>query len=295
MRLSEIKNKISVDVIRDDRFGSLGLITYKNPDLLIYIEDAKYLPALKDKKNISCVLTAPGLSKDIPERFGLCLSKEPKRTFYDIQNYLVKETNFYWKPFKTRIAKSAKINSTAFIAKRNVRIGERCQIGPHVSILEGTIIENDVVIRAGCVISTEGFQMKKFGTDVMAVAHGGGVLIHDRVELQANCCISKSVFGGFTEIGEDSKFDNMVHIAHNVKMGKRCFAAACAMIAGSVTIGDDVWIGPAAAITSEVDIGDKASITVGSVVSRNVAPGQKVTGNFAIDHDRFIEFIKSIR
>jgi UDP-3-O-[3-hydroxymyristoyl] glucosamine N-acyltransferase len=115
------------------------------------------------------------------------------------------------------------------------------------------------------------------------------------VELQANCCISKSVFGGFTEIGEDSKFDNMVHIAHNVKMGKRCFAAACAMIAGSVTIGDDVWIGPAAAITSEVDIGDKASITVGSVVSRNVAPGQKVTGNFAIDHDRFIEFIKSIR
>jgi UDP-3-O-[3-hydroxymyristoyl] glucosamine N-acyltransferase len=295
MKLSEIKKIIKLKVIRNGNFGSLGLITYKNQDLLIYIEDPKYLPQLKDNKFISCVLTIPELSKDIPKRYGLCVSKDPKRAFYELHNYLVTKTDFYWKSFKTRIGKSTEINPTAFIAEKNVRIGERCKIGPHVSILEGAIIENDVVIRAGCVISTEGFQMKKFGAHVIAIAHGGGVLIHDRVELQANCCVSKSVFGGFTEIGEDSKFDNIVHIAHNVKCGKRCFAAACAMIAGSVTIGDDVWIGPAASITSEVNIGDGASITVGSVVSRNVAPGQRVTGNFAIDHDRFISFIKSIR
>ena len=127
------------------------------------------------------------------------------------------------------------------------------------------------------------------------MAHAGGVRLGDRVELQANTCVDRAIFGGFTEIGEDTKCDNLVHIAHNVKIGRRCLLAAQAMIAGSVTIGDDVWIGPSAAVLSEITIGDGAYVTIGSVVTRNVAPGQHVTGNFAIDHDKFIVFLKTIR
>ncbi len=67
------------------------------------------------------------------------------------------------------------------------------------------------------------------------------------------------------------------------------------MVAGSAKIGDDVWIGPSASVSSGVEIGDGASITLGSVVTKNVAPGQRVTGNFAIDHDKFIAFLKTIR
>ena len=67
------------------------------------------------------------------------------------------------------------------------------------------------------------------------------------------------------------------------------------MVAGSTTIGDDVWIGPGASISSEIVIGNGASVTIGSVVVRDVAPGQKVTGNFAVDHKKFIAFMRKIR
>jgi UDP-3-O-[3-hydroxymyristoyl] glucosamine N-acyltransferase len=208
---------------------------------------------------------------------------------------LANHTDFYSKPFKVEIASSSRIHPTAYIANRNVRIGERCEIGPKASILEGSILEDDVVIRAGSVISTEGFEFAHIDKKIMPIIHTGGVLLHNRVEIQANCCISKAVFGGFTEIGEGTKLDNLIHIAHNVIIGERCLIAACAMVAGSAKIGDDVWIGPSASISSEVEIGDRAWITLGSVVTKNVGPDQRVTGNFAINHDRFIAFLKTIR
>jgi len=96
-------------------------------------------------------------------------------------------------------------------------------------------------------------------------------------------------------VGDDTKTDNFVHIAHNVHLGRGCFLAAHAMVAGSVTMGDEVWIGPSAAISSEITIGSKANITIGAVVTRNVEPGQKVSGNFAIDHTRYMAFLKTIR
>jgi UDP-3-O-[3-hydroxymyristoyl] glucosamine N-acyltransferase len=68
-----------------------------------------------------------------------------------------------------------------------------------------------------------------------------------------------------------------------------------AIITGSSTVEDDVWIGPSATISNQVKVGSGARVTMGSVVTQNVEPGRHVTGNFAIDHSNFIEFIKSIR
>jgi len=164
-----------------------------------------------------------------------------------------------------------------------------------VTVLPHTIIGDEVILRAGSVIGAQGFEFKRIGESILPVAHAGGVRLSDRVEIQANSCVDRSIFGGFTEIGEDTKLDNFVHVAHNVKIGKRCLLAAHAMIAGSVTIGDDVWIGPSAAVSSEITIGDGAYVTLGSVVTRDVAAGQRVTGNFAIDHDKFIAFLRTIR
>ena len=294
MKLSEV-NKGYIEVVIDGKIESLGFVAYNNPKQLVYIEDIKYLPLLLRNSNISSVITTEELVSSIPEGLGIGISKNPRESFYKIHNYLAKNTDFYWKTFKTEIASSAKIHSTAYVVERNVRIGKRCYIEPNVSILEGSTVNDDVIIRAGSVIGTEGFEFNRKGREIMPVIHAGGVLLHNRVEIQANCCVSKAVFGGFTEIGEDTKLDNLVHIAHNVIIGKRCLLAACAMVAGSAKIGDDVWIGPSASISSEVVIGDGASITFGSVVTKNVDPGKRVTGNFAIDHDKFIAFLKTIR
>lgn len=296
LTLSELERKGFLNIVRDSEFASLGFITMPTPAQLVYVEDAKYLTVLADKPNIACVITTPELAPSVPSSMGLAVSKMPRKTFYEIHHYLAKDTNFYWNACGNKIASSTCIDSTAYIAPHNVWIGERCEIGPNTTILPNSIIGDDVIIRAGVVIGTEGFEFERMGNEMLRVIHAGGVLVGNRVEIQANCCVSKALFGGFTQLGDDTKLDNLVHIAHSVIIGKRCFLAACAMVAGIATIGDDVWIGPSASIASYgVVIGDRASITIGSVVTQNVAPGQRVTGNFAIDHDKFIAFLRGIR
>lgn len=295
MKLEQISKSILPHVIRDGEFESLGFVTHETPAMLIFLEDQKYIPRFLSNSQITCVITNERLSGDVPTQFGLAVSDNPRKAFYDLHNYLASETEFYWTSFPSSVSESADIHPTAYIAEHDVRIGERVKIEPNVTILERVLIEDDVNLRAGTIIGSEGFEFNLMDKYMMPVFHAGGVKLHNRVEVQANCCIDRPVFGGFTELGEDTKLDNMVQIAHNVLIGKRCRLAACAMIAGSVTIGDDVWIGPSASISSEIEIGNGASITIGSVVTRDVLPNQRVTGNFAIDHHRFIAFLKTIR
>ena len=295
MKLSDKRLKRFFDLVIDGNFESLGKIGNSYVNQFTYISDLKYLPELIKNPNISCVISTKELISSIPEGLGLVISKNPTESFFELHNYLAEETNFYWKDFKSKIGKSSVIHPTAFVADRNVRIGEKCIIGPNVSIMENTIIEDEVVVRAGTVLGTEGFEFRKIGKKIMNVVHAGGVLIHDRVQIQANCCISKGIFGTFTEIGEDTKLDNLVHIAHNVKIGKRTFFPAGITVSGTVEIGDDVWIGVGSTIVNGVKIGNNSIISIGAVVTNNVPENSHVSGNFAINHKKFIKFIKSIR
>ena len=176
-----------------------------------------------------------------------------------------------------------------------VKIGRGTVVHEHVTIYPNARIGKNVIIHAGTVIGSDGFGFKRNETGRLEkFPQIGGVVIGDDVECGANCTIDRAALG-YTVIGDGTKLDNLVHIAHGVRIGKRCLLAACVMVAGGVKIGDDVWVGPSAAISSELTIGDGAYITIGSVVTKDVAPGQKVTGNFAIDHDRFIAHLKEIR
>ena len=295
MRLTDLPAIVPVTILRDGPFASLGLITHSGDDMLVFLESERYLDGVLRHPSIRCVITTAALADRLPARLGVAISQAPRRDFFKFHNHLAERTDFYWRDFATEIAPDAIISPAAHIAERNVRIGRRTVIEPHVTVLPHTILGDDVIVRAGCVIGSQGFQFIRSGDEILPVAHGGGVRLHDRVEIQANSSIDRSIFGGFTEVGEDTKFDNLVHVAHNVKIGKRCLLAAHAMIAGSVVIGDDVWIGPSAAISSEITIGDRANITLGSVVTRDVAADQHVTGNFAIDHEKFIAFLRTIR
>lgn len=282
-------------LVRDAEFLSLGLITYNSQQLLVFIEHEKYLSRISTNPNVTAIITSEELAKKIPIHIGVITAPNPRKAFYSIHNHLATNTNFYWSDFDTVIDKSAIIHPKAFVANRNVHIGKGVVIEPNVNIMEHSVIGNNSIIRAGSVVGSPGFEFSRTPEGIFAVEHAGGVKIEKNVEIQANCSIDRSVFGGFTIIGEETKISNLVHVAHNVKIGKRCLIAACAMIAGSVTIGDDVWIGPSASVSSEVVINNGASVTIGSVVTRNVAENQKVTGNFAIEHEKFMSFLKSIR
>jgi UDP-3-O-[3-hydroxymyristoyl] glucosamine N-acyltransferase len=295
MHLSDLPPLAPVTVLRDGPIGSLGLIMHSGEDMLVFLESERYLDGVLRHPSIRCVIATEALADRLPARLGVAISEAPRRDFFRFHNHLAEHTDFYWRDFRTEIAQDALISPAAHIAEKSVRIGRRTVIEPHATVLPHTIVGDDVILRAGCVIGSQGFQFMRSGDEILPVAHGGGVWLHDRVEVQANCTIARALFGGFTELGEDTKLDSLVYVAHHVKMGKRCLVGAGAAITGSVTIGDDVWIGPHATIASEVIIGDRASITLGSVVTRDVAADQHVTGNFAIDHEKFIAFLRTIR
>lgn len=294
MKLSDVPKAIGIDVVRDGSIESLGFVTYETPGLLVFLESEKYLGDLEKNPRVAAVITTADLAPRLPERLAVAVAKSPRGAFYALHNHLA-STDFYWKPFKTEIAASAKVHPRAYVAEQNVRIGERCVIEPHATILERAILEDDVVVRAGVVVAGEGFQFAQVDGKLLPVVHVGGVRLERGVELQASSCVDRAIFGGFTVVGEETKTDNMVHIAHNCRLGKRNRLAAGAMLAGSVVSGDEVWFGPMCAISDGVKIGAGASITIGAVVTRDVAAGARVSGNFAIDHHRFLSHIKAIR
>ena len=125
------------------------------------------------------------------------------------------------------------------------------------------------------------------------VKHLGNVLIGDNVELQQSVCVDKALFSwDSTVIGDGTKVDNLAHIGHAVKIGRNCRITAGVIFAGSVVTQDNVWFGINASIRNNISIEKNANISMGSVVTKRVEKDKKVSGNFAIDHNAFIENIK---
>jgi UDP-3-O-[3-hydroxymyristoyl] glucosamine N-acyltransferase len=295
MLLSELNKKTLLRIIRDGEFETLGLLSHQAKKMLVVLYDLNYLDILKRNKNISCVVTSAAFADLIPAELSVIISDNPQTTFYEIHEYLLNHTDFYWKDFPSDVSPDAYVHERAFIAPANVRIGKGSIIEPGVCVLARTIIGENVIIRANSVIGGEGFEPKIINGKHVMIAHAGGVHIGDRVEIQMNANISKAVFNGFTRVDDETKIDALVHIAHNVTIGKRCNIAACTCCSGSSNIGDDVFIGPNSTISNEITIGNGAFITLGSVVTRNVPEYARVSGNFAIDHDKLMNFIKTIR
>ena len=293
--LSEFEATAGLHVVRDGAFEHLGFLTSPLASVLAVIGHERYLPELGENPRFSAVITSPELADRVPDRYAIATSDDPIDAFFRV--HLAYDDDSRWGGYRgpSRIHPTAVVHPAASVADNDVAIGPRTRIGPNATILERTEIGADCVIHAGVVVGTEGFEVRIIDGERMVVPHRGGARLGDRVELQANSCVSRSLFGGSTTVGDDTKTDNMVHIAHGCQIGRRVRIAAAAMLAGSITVGDDVWIGPSAALSSGLTIGDGASITLGAVVSKSVPPGERVSGHFAVAHRRWIEFVKSIR
>ena len=292
MRLSEAAALISAHVERDGEFEDLGLIgPYARP-CLVYAVDEHAVAKLAERPAAGVVTTA-ALAPRVPNRIGVIVSEAPERDFYAIHHALLTRTPFYWTDFPTVLDASARIHERAYVAPRNVRIGRRVVIEPHVTVLERVSIGDDSIVRAGTVLGSEGFEFKgpamrqgrasraarDYGSRTEPVPHAGSVRIGARVEIQASCAIDLSLFKAPTSIDDDTKLDNLVHVAHSVRIGRNCLIAASTMIAGSTTIGDEVWIGPGSVISSGLTIGDRAAIVIGSTITRDVEAGTRIASD----------------
>ena len=182
------------------------------------------------------------------------------------------------------------IHETAHIAE-DVRIGPFSVIGPGVVIGPGTkigsgtsiqhaVIGRDCKIGSNVAIGGEGFGYEddEETSEVMEFPHIGTVRIGDRVRIGSSCCVDRAALGE-TVIGNDTKFDNLVHVAHNVRIGERCKITPMVIIAGSVNIGDDTWIAPGVSVRDWRNIGRKTLIGIGAVVTKDIPDGATVIGN----------------
>jgi len=149
------------------------------------------------------------------------------------------------------------------------RLGARVHLYPRVVLYAGVQVADDVIIHSGTVIGSDGFGYITEGDSHYKIPHVGRVVIGCRVEIGANCAIDRGTLGD-TVIGEDTKIDNLVHVAHNVKIGKGCFLAGETGIGGSTVIGDHVTL------AAQVGVADHLHIAAGTVVAGKAAVRQSI-------------------
>tara|TARA_B100000029_G_scaffold183608_1_gene181171 strand:+ start:11045 stop:11959 length:915 start_codon:yes stop_codon:yes gene_type:complete len=177
----------------------------------------------------------------------------------------------------SNIGKNVLIGPFSYISK-NVSIGDNTKIFGNVFIYDNVEIGKNVIIHASTVIGSDGFGFEMNEKGVLEkFPHIGGVKIGDDVELGASNCIDRGTLG-YTEIGEGTKTDNLVHIAHNVHIGKNCRFAAGVITSGSCIIGDNVYFGTGTVLRDYIEIGDSTFIGVGSVVVKSFSNNSSIMG-----------------
>ena len=162
-------------------------------------------------------------------------------------------------------------------------IGDRSRLHPHVVTYEGTSIGSNVVLHAGVRIGSDGFGYTTSEGEHHKMPQVGRAVVEDGAEIGANTTIDRGSLGD-TVVGRGVKIDNLVQIAHNVRVGAGTLIAALVGIAGSTRIGRGAWLGGRASAINHLDIGDGARVTFGSTVTRDVASQETVSGYPARPH-----------
>jgi UDP-3-O-[3-hydroxymyristoyl] glucosamine N-acyltransferase len=195
-------------------------------------------------------------------------------------------------PTKVRVQAGAVIMTGAKIGDGsdigpNVVIGEEailgkdCRVMANVTIRERCVIGDRVILQPGCVIGSDGYGYEFSGGRHVKIDQVGIVEIGDDVEIGANTTIDRARFGK-TQIGEGSKIDNLVMIAHNVVIGKHCLIVGQTGIAGSAKIEDYVTAAAQVGIVGHITVGAKALLTARTGVTASIPGGETYAGKPAL-------------
>jgi UDP-3-O-[3-hydroxymyristoyl] glucosamine N-acyltransferase len=263
--------------------NTLGLVEdfseNKEIELITFIDDEKYIKAVKKNKSIKSIFTTDTLwSKIEKDQMQPIFCDDPRFYFYSLHNHLAQQN---YKKELSIISDSSKIHPRAYVSDYNVVIGENSIIEPNVIILPDVQIGKNVIIKAGAVIGSEGFEHKRTLKGILSVFHKGKVIINDNVGVGANTCIDKGLIKD-TIIGQYVKIDNLVHIAHSVTIGQNSIITAGVIISGSVEIGENVWLSPGVVVLNGIRIGNNSYVGINSLVLRKVKENDKVFGIPAI-------------
>jgi UDP-3-O-[3-hydroxymyristoyl] glucosamine N-acyltransferase len=156
-------------------------------------------------------------------------------------------------------------------------LGARCRLHPQVVTYQDTLIGDEVTIHSGVRLGADGFGYTLVEGRHLKIPQLGRCVIGDRVEIGANSAIDRGSLGE-THVGDGVKIDNLVHVAHNVRIGAQTLLAALVGIAGSTRIGERVWFGGQSGAINQLEIGDDVKVTVQAGITRDVPDGATMFG-----------------
>ncbi|MBI4278538.1 MAG: UDP-3-O-(3-hydroxymyristoyl)glucosamine N-acyltransferase [Armatimonadetes bacterium] len=178
---------------------------------------------------------------------------------------------------------------------RGTAVGDDSVIAPNVTVYPGTVIGRRVRIQGGAVIGGDGFGYARTPDGRhRKIPHHGRVVLEDDVEIGANATVDRATLGE-TRIGRGTKIDNLVMVAHNVTLGEDVIVVAQSGIAGSARVGNRVIIAAQGGVADHATVGDGAMVHARAGVTKDVPPGEKVSGFPARSHQSALRVEATLR
>ena len=312
LSVKKIATDIKGVVKGNSNFIVKGICDIENgkKEYLTYLKNLSYSKYLLTTK--ASVIITEKLENKLMEDKVFIIVENAGLAFSIILGYIKQgKYNFSNKKNEELIPPSAKISPNVSIGKNvvigkktvimsgshignNVRIGNESIIFPNVVLYDNVEIGNHCKIDSGTVIGADGFGLIKDKKKNRSIPHIGKVIIGNDVFIGANCCIDRGTINN-TVIKDNSRLDNFVQIAHNVKVGKSCIIAGQVGIAGSTILEDNVTVAGQTGIIDHLKIGENSIITAKSLVCNDLKPDSFVSGNPAFNHKDRLKLIASLR
>jgi UDP-3-O-[3-hydroxymyristoyl] glucosamine N-acyltransferase len=279
-RLSDVASRYGLELRGADReivtVGPLSSSSAHRDRLLTFVSSERWMPALAESR-IGAALVPQALAEQAPDGVSLLVtSGDPEAAFYALLADTADAGE--WDRLEGSIGERTVIAASA-VVEDGVVIGEDCVVMAGAVILANTRLGDRVIVKPNATLGGEGFQVRDIRGRRRIVPHTGGVHLGDDSAVGSQTCIDRGLFGDFTAVGEGSFVDNLIHVAHSVRIGRGVSVIACAEISGSVQVGDGAWIGPNASINPSLGLGDHCFVGTGSVVVGDVPPHALVYGN----------------
>ena len=296
--LLELATKLSLKFHGDQNFliKDIGPLESAGLNEISFYHNTRYKEVLK-KTNAGVIIIKESDLNIISDKKYYILSKDPYLTMAQVASIFYPNCDypcFYYPNNKKKdLSDSSKVSNDVFIHEDaqigkncsigsyvkigpNVKIGDNCIIGDNVNIYYAVIASN-VKIYNGVKIGSEGFGFASNNKIFKKIPQLGRVIIGENVEIGCNSTIDRGSIGD-TIISKNTMIDNLVHIAHNVKVGSNTIIAAMTGISGSTEIGNNVLIGGQVGVSGHIKIGDNVKIAAKSGIMKNISDNSNVGG-----------------
>jgi UDP-3-O-[3-hydroxymyristoyl] glucosamine N-acyltransferase len=213
----------------------------------------------------------------------LIFTNNPRLAFVRVLNEMQGRKKLAGISPRAVISEKARIGSGCYIGDYVV-IGDGCSIGDNtviydrVSLVQNCILGSNCVVQSGVTMGSDGFAFERYDAGGLEkFPHRGYLRVGNNVEIYANCSIARGSLSD-TVIGDGTKLDALVHIAHNVKVGRNCELTAGTVIGGSTTVGDMTWTGLNSTLKNGIKVGSNVIVASGASVIHDVPDGDIVAG-----------------